>query len=180
MYVCVWRPTGSIRKVHNSNVKFARLNAKSARNKPALLINDYITSNGIDIACITKTRLSNDDAVDINILQVNGYQLSHIPRAKVRGGGVGVLYKSSLKLISVKPIHHADFEAMNITLKQSNEHVPHIIILYRPPTFSANLVLEPFNNILQEELVLGEHVIICGDFNSHYNNERCKVACNLA
>ena len=23
-------------------------------------------------------------------------------------------------------------------------------------------------------------MIICGDFNIHYNNERCKVACNLA
>ena len=68
----------------------------------------------IDIACITETWLSNDDAVDINILQENGYQLSHIPRAKGRGGGVGVLYKSLLKLISVKPIHHADFEAINI------------------------------------------------------------------
>ena len=176
----IWRPTGSTRKVHNSNVKFALLNAQSARNKTTLLINDYITSSGIDIACITETWLSNDDAADINILQDNGYQLSHIPRAKGRGGGVGVLYKSSLKLISVKPIHHVDFEAMNITLKQSNQHVLHIILLYRPPTFSANLFLEPFNNMLQEASVLGEHVIISGDFNIHYNNERCKVACNLA
>ena len=45
--------------------------------------------------------------------------LYHIPWAKGRGSGVGVLYKSSPKLISVKQIHHADFKAMNITLKQS-------------------------------------------------------------
>ena len=116
----IWRPTGSTRKLHNSNVKLALLNAQSARNKTALLINDYITLKGIDIACIKETWLSNDNAVDINILQENEYQLSHIPRSKGRGGGVGVLYKSSRKLIPVKPIHHADFEAMNITLKQSN------------------------------------------------------------
>ena len=91
---------------------------------------------------------------------------------------LGVLYKSSLKLISVKLIHYAEFESMNITLKQSNQHVLHIILLYRPPTFSANFFLEPFNTILQEASVLGEHVIICGDFNTHYNNERCP--CNLA
>ena len=56
----------------------------------------------------------------------------------------------------------------------------HIILFHRPTTFSANLCLEHFNNILQEASVLGEHVVICGDFNSHYNNERYKVACNLA
>ena len=65
----IWRPTGLNRKVHNSNMKFALLNAQSARNKTALLINDYITSKGIDIACITEIWLSNDDAIDINILQ---------------------------------------------------------------------------------------------------------------
>ena len=40
------------------------------------------------------------------LFRVNGYQQFPIPRAKGCGGGVGVLYKSSLKLISVKPIHH--------------------------------------------------------------------------
>ena len=77
---------------------------------------------------------------------------------KGRGGGVGVLYKSSLKLISVKPIHPEDIESMNITLKQSNQHVLHITLLYRN---------ERFNNILEEASVLGELIIICLDFNSH-------------
>ena len=51
----IWWPTGSTRNVHNSNVKFALLNAQSVRNKTALLISDYITSTGIDIVCITET-----------------------------------------------------------------------------------------------------------------------------
>ena len=45
------------------------LNAQSARNRMALLIDDDVTSKIIGIACITETWISNDDAVDINILQ---------------------------------------------------------------------------------------------------------------
>ena len=38
---------------------------------------------------------------------------------------------------------------------------------------------ERFNGVLQETFVHGNNVIICGDFNIHYNNTRCKCADEL-
>lgn len=142
--------------------------------KRALLINDFITSNNIGVACITESWLQTDDTVDITILESNDYTLSHVTRAQGRGGGVGVLYKSCYKMLSMKSITCDQFEGMKITLKHPNQTQLHLIVIYRPPSGSKSMFLEPLGATLQEATTNGDNVVICGDFNVPYNRSDSK------
>ena len=74
------------------------LNARSIRNK-TLIIKDFVIDNDVDILTLTETWLnpnSNDQTI-INSLCPTGYLFQHVPREK-REGGVGILFKQSLKL----------------------------------------------------------------------------------
>ena len=136
-------------------------------------------SNNIDIACIPETWLTQLDNVDIAVLQGNNYTLSHVMRDNIRGGGVGVLFKSTYKLLRSTPISCEAYEGINITLKHPNSTLITVGVIYRSPSLSMGSFFERFNGVLQETFVHGNNVIICGDFNIHYNNTRCKCADEL-
>ena len=176
----IWKPTRSTRvQKQRSCAKFALVNAQSVRNRTALLLSDYVMSNNIDIACITETWLTQLDNVDIAVLQGNNYTLSHVMRDNIRGGGVGVLFKSTYKLLRSTPISCEAYEGINITLKHPNSTLITVVVIYRSPSLSMGSFFERFNGVLQETFVHGNNVIICGDFNIHYNNTRCKCADEL-
>ena len=87
------------------------------KNRTALFLNDFITANNIDIICITDTWLTQLDTVDISVLEGNNYTFSHIVRDNGRGGGVGVIFKSTYTLIRTTPIYSQYFEGLTVTLK---------------------------------------------------------------
>ena len=74
------------------------LNARSIRNK-TLIIKDFVIDNDINILTLTETwlNLNSNDQTIINSICPTGYLFQHVPREK-RGGGVGILFKQSLKL----------------------------------------------------------------------------------
>ena len=97
----IWKPTGSTRvQKQRSCAKFAFVNAQSVRNRTPLLLSDYVTSNNIDIACITETWLPQLDNVDIAVLEGNNYTLSHVIRDNIRGGGKRQFYERSIQTIT--------------------------------------------------------------------------------
>ena len=64
-------------------------------------ITDYLLELDLDILFLTETwlRPGSTDNGTINDLTVPGYAFKHKPRkAKHRGGGIGILYKSSIGL----------------------------------------------------------------------------------
>ena len=83
------------------NAKFALINVRSVRNKTDL-IKEHIVEQNYDIVALTETWQTKYDQAEINVLTASGYSLCHLPRANKRGGGVGVLFKSTLSLRSVK------------------------------------------------------------------------------
>ncbi len=116
--------------------------------------------------------------VEVAALNKNGYKFSHVPRPS-KGGGVGLLYNSSLRLVTTKPIHSSEFEATKFVLKTPTQRTIHIYVLYRPPSSPKALFLEPFGSILREASVHTNDVLIVGDFNYHINDVNCKDARNL-
>ena len=150
-----------------------------------LVFNDYVKSNNIEIECITETWVTQLDNVDIAVLEGNKYTLSHVIRDNIRGGGVGVLFKSTYKLLRFTPLSCEAYEGIKITLKHPNSTVEYnstlitVVVMYRSPSLSTRSFFERFNGVLQETFVHGNNVIICGDFNIHYNNTRCKCADEL-
>ena len=93
----------------------ALINSRSVRNK-ADLIRDYIIDRDLDIVCITETWLSTSDTGVINALTPEGYNFRHLPCTD-RGGGVGVLYKSSFQLCSSTPLPATSIEGLEVVLR---------------------------------------------------------------
>ena len=77
----------------------AVINAQSVRNKP-LVIADFVADNDLEFLAITETWLKQNGDLDvIGALTPDGYSFIHIPRSYGAGGGVGVLFKKTLKLV---------------------------------------------------------------------------------
>ena len=102
--------------VTRKTTSLALINSRSVRNK-AELIRDYIVNRDLDIVCITKTWLSTSDTAVINALTPEGYNFHHLPHTDLRGGGVGVLYKSSFHLCSSTPLPATSFKGLEVVLR---------------------------------------------------------------
>ena len=87
------------------NVKssyFGLLNCRSVCNK-AIIPKDYVVERNFDIFAITETwlRPGDIDGITIGDLVPNGYCFYHAPR-EGRGGGVGVMLKRTLMVVSTE------------------------------------------------------------------------------
>jgi hypothetical protein len=152
------------------------LNPRSVKNK-ALSINDYIVSNDFDLCALTETWLgSSIDNICISELVPAGYSFEHVPRCgSKRGGGIGLIYKSSITVTVAKsnPTHKFDhFELMDCSLN-INGYVLKLAIVYRPPPSTKNglktsvFLTEEWPAFLSEYTTFEKDVIIVGDLNFH-------------
>ena len=106
------------------------------RNK-ADLIKEHIVEQNYDIVALAETWLTKYDQAEINVLTASGYSLCHLPRANKRGGGVGILFKSTLSKISETPLTTDTFEGLSVTLQcQKTRSNVRIYVIYRPPSSS--------------------------------------------
>ena len=92
-------------------------------------------SQNYDSVALTETWLIKDDQAEINVLTASGYSLCHLPRANTRGGGVGVLFKSTLSKISETPLTTDTFEGLSVTLQcPETKNNVRVYVIYRPPS----------------------------------------------
>ena len=121
------------------NTKLTLINTWSIRNK-ADYIKDYIVEHHIDIVALTETWLSHDDKVEINVLTAGDYNLCHLPCRNHRGGGIGLLFKSTFNMISEAPLTTDTLEGLSVTLQcpetNSNvriyRHLPSTVVISVP------------------------------------------------
>ena len=107
------------------------LNARSINNK-ALFIKDYVVDHQIDILGITETWTKSDGESNrvVNELSPRGYSFIHVPRKKRSGGGIGLLYNTSLKIERVDCNSYASFEYLEVKLHTAST----VAVVYRPPS----------------------------------------------
>lgn len=94
------------------------LNVRSVRIKTTSLCN-YIVSNNFDRVALTETWLAmNNDNTCIKELVPECYAIKHVTRAsKRRGGGVALIYKSSITVkVSKFAEPFSQFESLDCTL----------------------------------------------------------------
>ena len=172
----LWRPqkaryeydkSTSRQQVCNKNlVSFCLINARSICNK-TLLIRDFIDDKNLDIIGFVETWFTDSSTVDIATLTKPGYELAHFPRLNRRGGGCGLMYKSTLSLVSSKQIQSEAFEGMIVILKTERAKTLRIVIIYRPPGSPIDILIEDFSNVLQDCSAHSDEIILAGDFNLH-------------
>ena len=155
----------------SNRIKLASLNPRSCRNK-TVIINDLVTDHDLDILCLTETWLGkNDDSTVISQIKPSGYDFKQLARNGKTGGGIGLLFKQSLKLDVRTNIPKFDtFEILEVSvcIKGSDFR---IVTVYRPDSHGKNtsLFLQEFEPYLVELCTSCSNFIICGDLNFHFD-----------
>ena len=126
-------------------------NAHLVRNK-ADLLTDHVLEHNVDLVALSETWLSADanDKKTISDLTAAGYDFAHIPRPerkgseagkqrerKERGGGVRLLFRSSLKVTILPKRAVKTFEHMDVIVRSSGGS-PRLVTIYRPPPSNKN------------------------------------------
>ena len=133
-----------------------------------LSVKDYTVDHDIDIFALTETWLEpgDSDRLLIEELIPPGYRFLHNPRSIGRDGGVGMLFKSSLKVKQEETIVTDSFEYMQIICNNSTKSF-RIIVIYRPPNGSFDNFCLDFSGLLERLSTFGSLLLITGDFNIH-------------
>ena len=155
------------------------LNPCSVKNKTGSLC-DYITDHDFDVLALCETWLGTiSDKKCIADLVLNGYSIKSVPRKTVSvGGGVALIYRSSLK---VKLVKQTSFSAVShfeyaVFMTEHNKSNFTCIVIYRPPPskrnkFKNSVFHEEWALFLSEIIVKYNEILVVGDMNFHLDNK---------
>ena len=156
------------------------INAYSIRNETDIILK--ILQNEIDILKITEFWLTNNET-DIAIsrsITPSGYKFIHLPRpnGRGRGGGIALVYRDTLKMEEQQIETFSTFEHMELLLTAGNSSI-RIVPVYRPPKTLHSLFLEQFEILMDSVMTKPGKLLCIGDFNIHFENERCRASRNF-
>lgn len=117
----------------SKSMRFSLLNPRSVRNK-TLSLRDVTVDRNIDVFAVTETWLAKKtDEFIIRDLCPTGYEFYNVPRVSRVGGGIGVMYKTVVRLEKHSGIvtNFKSFEVTDVLLKHSSSCL-RLIIVYRP------------------------------------------------
>jgi len=119
-------------------IMMVTLNCRSVANK-RLSVADFIISRDVDTMPLTETWLGHDnDKQILHDLVPLGYKILQVSRSSgCRGGGVALLFKSNLKLKSVKT-HSFDQFGTYALYNGLKDTCVDLFFVYRPPPSRAN------------------------------------------
>ena len=155
-------------------------------NNKTLEIKDCTIDKDVDLFAITESWLKADESSDFVSRDIapNGYGFLHCPRPNGTGGGLAVLYKSTMKIELLKtPQPYKSFELMELLLHSFTPKT-NMMIIYRPPSSSNNqltpsLFFDEFSQLLEHSVSSPAQLLLCGDFNFHvedpsdHNTRKC-------
>ncbi len=154
----------------SSKFQLCYFNAQSAGGK-SLSISDYICDNKIDLCCMTESWLKEGDTATEAELKPDGYYLQNKPRQDRDGGGIAIIYRSTINPKLVSYFETSSFECGEWLVPLSKDTL-RLIILYRPPYSRAHPVtervfFEEFSEQLESWMLSSGSLLIMGDFNIH-------------
>ena len=129
--------------------KFAPINARSIRNK-ALFVRDYIDEHELEVVAMTETWLGEDELTVVSELCRDDFSFAHQSRGGARrGGGVGVLYRKTLKLVSCTNIDTHASETCCVILHHTRFGCTLcVVFIYRPPSSDFRSFLADMGKVL--------------------------------
>ena len=148
-------------------------NARSVRNKTGY-VTEFIRESNIDIFFLQETWLWNEEEAVIAELTPIGYSYLNFPRDSVnRGGGIGILFHSAIKL-TIVPLN-CNVKSFEYACVIEGQTGLIFLCIYRPPPSTTNQLhfhdfLTDFNTILDEVSVMPNKLLLLGDFNVHVNH----------
>ena len=138
-------------------------------NNKLVDVMEYILDKQSDIVFISETWLKSDKNNITADIKDYGYTLIHNIRDdpdKERGGGVGIMFKSTLSPIQVNSKSFSSFEHMVVKLPCANNNVL-LICIYRLLFIPVSVFHEEFALLLEMYTMSYDSFIIAGDINIH-------------
>ena len=148
---------------HNCLIKSAILNTCSISNKIPLIL-ELAAEHDLDLIIITETWITLDDIPLIESLNTGPYSCSHLPsNTHNYGGGIGIIYKSSLYVFPLRDHNNDHSEAFICSI---SPHTPRFLIYYyfNDPSSSIPLFLSELYSF-NVYILMSESNIIIGNFN---------------
>ena len=128
---------------------------------------------GIDILCLTESWI-NDNISDLLCLKSatpSGYSFISVPRKSGRGGGLVLIYKSSIR-VRLKPSLNDDSFESKLAEVVYDHIQTGMVLVYRPPSENFSTFLTEFGQMVIPLLIENSSRILClGDFNIHVDQE---------
>ena len=161
---------------HLNTCSIASINNK--HDKPAL-IQEFITDNSIEIMSVNETFLSDNELQStINTFTPPNFSFIHKPRSgNERGGGVGFIYRSYIKLSEHTIPIFKSFESICVKFTIASksyiiqfQYLNLLLTVYRPPSSSVKEFKTEFSSLLETLVSLPSELIISGDFNFHVDS----------
>ena len=157
----------------NANVPFSCLNVdflniRSLMNK-ILFVNDYLKSNDTDLLFLTETWLRPD--ISSSLFCPSGYNVLRNDRQSSKGGGVLLLYKSSLNLKEVtlnfsNSTTCSNFEFVCADVLLESNSTARFMCFYIPPSYSGQIdTISKCCDIITCAIPFASPIYIMGDFN---------------
>ena len=137
---------------------------------------DFVLQNNLDLVAISETWFKPDDNLVPHECTPAGYSLHHIPRPKKTGGGVALLFRSSLS-VSIKNDNidyltfeslHAEITCNSRSVRLVNKNRPERDVDGKHVNFSS--FLQEFEKLIVNYLLHPSDIILTGDFNIHMDN----------
>ena len=125
----------------------------------------------MDILFLTETWLNPEsDQVAIGELTLPGYSFINVPRKTSNHGGIGVLYRDSLKLCVI-PFDYS-CETFEYVIISDKSRKVYYVVVYRPPPsrengLKASKYLSDIEEFLLQLSSLSGKMVLLGDFNVH-------------
>ena len=134
----------------------------------------HLTDRNPDVIFLTETWLTSEKNNITAEIKEYGYLPLHKirkNREKDRGGGVGILVKSSIsgKRSVSKDYHSFEHNVVTIPLKNNNKMT--LITVYRLQFVPVAEFIEEFEELLEKYTVLSDDFVIAGDVNLHMETE---------
>ena len=127
------------------------------------MIIEFLNDINIDILIITQTWLSHKYCPLLSSLNIDPYSFYHLPRLLgTRGGGLCILYKSSLHISPLIDHRHVYCEALSCSVSSLRSRTFNISVFYRSPSYPIPPFLDEFNNFITHPY---NSNIILRDFN---------------
>ena len=157
----------------NQKIHCSVWNVCSLNNKlPDVM--EHLLDRNTDIAFITETwQKSEKSNVTADVKQY-GFTLKHNIRndpEKERGGGVGIMLKSSFTSVQLAVKKFQSFEHTVVKLSCTGNSVLVLISIYRLQYVSVSTFLDEFPELLETYTVLFDKFIIAGDINIHVETD---------
>lgn len=135
---------------------------------------EHVSDHSADVAFITETWLKSDNNAVTADIKNHGYKLKHSIRNdpdKDRGGGVGILVRSSLSVTQLSTKSFSSFEHVVIKLPCGNRTTILLISIYRLLYMPVTVFHDEFSELLEMYTVLYQDFIIAGDINIHVETD---------